>query len=172
MAQSSRAHNHADVVERQQHGLAPSSRTVAAQMKPPVAGSRPAARVRFSRRKALIAALCVAASSMGVRAHAGHSEADVKAALIGKIANFIRWPKSAGLDKSKRPFVISVLGAPPIGSPQASARAPESIGARRDCSRNRPSRTGSRQRPGRQQPPSRSRRIRRASAAARPTRRA
>ena len=38
----------------------------------------------------------------------------LKAAMIGKIAEFIRWPPSAGLDDPERPLEFVVLGSTPL----------------------------------------------------------
>jgi hypothetical protein len=41
---------------------------------------------------------------------------DVKVAMIGKIAEFVRWPADAGLDDPQRPLEFVVMGATPLES--------------------------------------------------------
>jgi hypothetical protein len=38
----------------------------------------------------------------------------VKAGMIGKIAEFVRWPAAAGLDNPDRPFEFVILGSTPL----------------------------------------------------------
>jgi hypothetical protein len=38
----------------------------------------------------------------------------LKVAMIGKIAEFVRWPRSAGLEDPDRPFEFVILGATPM----------------------------------------------------------
>jgi hypothetical protein len=38
----------------------------------------------------------------------------LKVAMIGKIAEFVRWPRSAGLEDPDRPFEFVILGATPL----------------------------------------------------------
>src|SRR4051812_26808033 len=40
--------------------------------------------------------------------------ASLKVAMIGKIAEFVRWPASAGLDDPERPFEFVILGSTPL----------------------------------------------------------
>jgi hypothetical protein len=39
---------------------------------------------------------------------------DLKAAMIGRIAEFVRWPREMGLDDPTRPFELAVLGSTPL----------------------------------------------------------
>ena len=39
---------------------------------------------------------------------------DVKAGMIGKIAEFVHWPAAAGLDDPDRPFEFVILGSTPL----------------------------------------------------------
>jgi hypothetical protein len=39
---------------------------------------------------------------------------DLKAAMIGRIAEFVRWPREAGLEDPLRPFELVVLGSTPL----------------------------------------------------------
>jgi hypothetical protein len=41
---------------------------------------------------------------------------DVKVAMIGKIAEFVRWPASSGLDDPQRPLEFVVVGNTPLES--------------------------------------------------------
>jgi hypothetical protein len=59
------------------------------------------------------AAFCTLLASH-VHADPAYSELDIKVALVGKIAGFIRWPPDAGLDDPERPFELVVLGATPL----------------------------------------------------------
>jgi hypothetical protein len=38
----------------------------------------------------------------------------LKVAMVGRIAEFVRWPASAGLDDPDRPFELVLLGASPL----------------------------------------------------------
>jgi hypothetical protein len=52
-----------------------------------------------------------AGSALGQRAVSAES---LKAAMIQKITSFVRWPKSAGLEGTRSPFLLVVLGDPEL----------------------------------------------------------
>ena len=49
------------------------------------------------------------------RAAGEYHPLDLKTAIIGKIAEFVRWPPEAGLDDPTRPFELVILGDTPLG---------------------------------------------------------
>lgn len=49
------------------------------------------------------------------RAAGEYPPLDLKTAIIGKIAEFVRWPPEAGLDDPTRPFELVILGDTPLG---------------------------------------------------------
>lgn len=56
----------------------------------------------------------VGASPLRAYAQRGYGIADLEAAMIQKIASFVRWPASAGLERPGARFVVTVLGASPL----------------------------------------------------------
>src|SRR5256885_5071696 len=44
----------------------------------------------------------------------------LKVAMVGRIAEFVRWPASAGLDDPDRPFELVLLGSSPLEAHFAS----------------------------------------------------
>jgi hypothetical protein len=54
--------------------------------------------------------LCVPGSARSMKLNAQV----VKAGMIGKIAEFVRWPASSGLDNPDRPFEFVILGKTPL----------------------------------------------------------
>src|SRR5262245_6688921 len=62
-----------------------------------------------------IASLGLTATSIRpVRAKARFDVLELKTAIIGRIAEFVRWPQEAGLDDAERPFEFVVLGDTPL----------------------------------------------------------
>ncbi len=77
------------------------------------AGSFVCRRVLSSLAMALIALACVLAST---KAHAerGYGFVEVEAAMLQKIASFVRWPEAAGLKAPGGRLIITVLGSSPL----------------------------------------------------------
>jgi hypothetical protein len=71
----------------------------------------------MSGRRALVVLGLGALGSLGVVPSAWALKLDagaLKVAMIGKIAEFVRWPAAAGLDEAERPFEFVILGSTPL----------------------------------------------------------
>ena len=62
----------------------------------------------------VLTALACAFPLSGARAQRGYGFVDLEAAMLQKIASFVRWPESCGLQKPSGQFVVTVLGGSPL----------------------------------------------------------
>jgi hypothetical protein len=73
---------------------------------------------RSTSRRTVVAALGLGAWSLLARPRSARAlklnALDVKAGMIGKIAEFVRWPAAAGLGDRDRPFEFVILGSTPL----------------------------------------------------------
>jgi hypothetical protein len=76
-------------------------------------------RPRGVRRRSIVSGAVAAVPALLVgqpraRAASEYHALDLKTAIIGKIAEFVRWPPEAGLSDPTRPFELVVLGDTPL----------------------------------------------------------
>jgi hypothetical protein len=68
----------------------------------------------LARGLAIVAFFAALATSSGHAQATEFTDVELKAALIGKIVGFMRWPSDAGLDDPERPFELVILGPTPL----------------------------------------------------------